>query len=346
MIRFHHLDTLRFFLALYVALGHSIGWVSFFKSGGLAVDFFFILSGFVISQSIIRKNMPWTHFFVRRFARMWPINLITILPILVIYGVPSAENVLFSNIALLQNSGVLKELTLNIPSWSISAEFIVGIFALWPMVRYRNVPIATFVVLLGFILLLESRGPLDHMTFERIGLTTAGVVRSLIGCSLGYLIYEAHLYFKDRCQNVRLIWIPHLVSVIGVFVLLGLEMRNDGKSFAILFSALTIFLLSLSVSNVTTVLSHRSLSWLGNMSFGFYMWHFPVLIVFIYFGLLDWAPHNLSMIESGDVYILLRLSAYLLTVLAMSYVSFHLIERPAQKFILKALENGRLDSLG
>ena len=94
--RFYNLDGLRFFAALFVVLGHievikeRFGLPSFYSnsfltnSGPLAVTFFFVLSGFLITYLLILekqknestgKKLNILHFYKKRILRIWPLLL-------------------------------------------------------------------------------------------------------------------------------------------------------------------------------------------------------------------------------------------------------------------------------
>ena len=79
MMRFVYLDFFRFVFALLVALLHFQGAVYFAKSY-LAVDFFFILSGFVLTHAYLAKAQRPNFlllFFIDRVARLYPLYLLT-----------------------------------------------------------------------------------------------------------------------------------------------------------------------------------------------------------------------------------------------------------------------------
>jgi peptidoglycan/LPS O-acetylase OafA/YrhL len=59
--RFTQLDALRFFFAAAVVVVHTLGFKSTLPHGGFAVDFFFILSGFVLSHALIRRSVSPGH---------------------------------------------------------------------------------------------------------------------------------------------------------------------------------------------------------------------------------------------------------------------------------------------
>src|SRR5688500_7682636 len=89
-MRFKALDGWRGLCALSVALMHlnfagNYQDVHFVDNAYLFVDFFFVLSGFVISHSTwdrLSSTQDLTSFVVRRFARLWPLHA-TVIAILV-----------------------------------------------------------------------------------------------------------------------------------------------------------------------------------------------------------------------------------------------------------------------
>src|SRR5260221_9245150 len=77
--RFVQLDALRFFFAVIVVLVHTIGFRLTLIHGGYAVDFFFILSGFVLSHALICRPVSAAAFAWARLARLYPLHLVTLL---------------------------------------------------------------------------------------------------------------------------------------------------------------------------------------------------------------------------------------------------------------------------
>ncbi|MET0250889.1 MAG: acyltransferase [Novosphingobium sp.] len=73
--RFHALDGLRGIAALAVVFVHSFGKEGGLPNAGLAVDFFFLMSGFVIAHSYsgrLAAGMSPRSFYMFRFVRLYP----------------------------------------------------------------------------------------------------------------------------------------------------------------------------------------------------------------------------------------------------------------------------------
>ena len=149
------LDSLRGLAAISVAFFHfkGSGFFSnvFFQNSWLMVDFFFVLSGFVIAFSYSSKlsSIKQIIFFQKkRFLRLYPLHLLTLLIFLGFEVIKllfelnfndttnnksfinNNASAFFANVLLIHN-WIIPNLTFNYPSWSISAEFyIYALFAL------------------------------------------------------------------------------------------------------------------------------------------------------------------------------------------------------------------------
>lgn len=133
-LRFNSLDGLRGFAAISVAYLHIVGtsWGVY-----LAVDLFFILSGFVLTHAYEekRKFITFRQFLAERIARLWPLHFLALLAVSFIFlldvSVYYDENFsaigFFYNLLLIHNIGApgsVAGLSYNFPSWSISVEFL------------------------------------------------------------------------------------------------------------------------------------------------------------------------------------------------------------------------------
>lgn len=213
-MRFEALDSWRGIFALSVAMvhlgvmGHFFHW-PFIRNGGYAVDFFFVLSGFVISHAYgvqALNEVAIKGFLLKRIARIYPLHLFTLA---LFFGLELAKWVLMSflnvssgeppftgtntlpalvdNLLLLNGMGVTNNYAWNGPSWSISSEmWVYVVFALlsavFPTIRGRVAIIVCAVALWCYIRILSLGGTnLD-----------AGFVRCLLGFFCGVGMYELY----------------------------------------------------------------------------------------------------------------------------------------------------------
>src|SRR5436305_1921821 len=130
-VRLDALTGLRFWFAFLVVCHHSLNrWfgpgarvVSDF--GYIGVDFFFVLSGFVLAWSA-RPDVGPLRFWWNRFARIWPLHLTTLLLALAL-GVAVASGgvaALLPNLFLVQAWWPQPDVYFgfNAVSWSLSCE--------------------------------------------------------------------------------------------------------------------------------------------------------------------------------------------------------------------------------
>ena len=168
-IYFKNLDSIRFFAALIVYIGHGISpsyqylpiqntiWEQFLNVisiGPIGVYMFFVLSGFLItylliSEYEINKKISLKNFYIRRILRIWPLYFLIIVfafgiipfityltgtykpaPSKIIYYLTFLSN--FDIIRLLQNNlGFINPFP-QVVTWSVSVEEQFYLF--WPLI--------------------------------------------------------------------------------------------------------------------------------------------------------------------------------------------------------------------
>ena len=128
-----------------IVTGHVVGFGVSFPMGALAVDFFFLLSGFVLAHMLINRPTDFLSFTISRFARMYPLHIVTLVAITLIYmltgdGVrPTGDSPMMLTLNLAMAHSILPNgwLSFNGPSWSISTEFYANILVLYAVCRFR-----------------------------------------------------------------------------------------------------------------------------------------------------------------------------------------------------------------
>ncbi|RUV33008.1 acyltransferase [Mesorhizobium sp. M7A.F.Ca.MR.148.00.0.0] len=299
--RFLVLDSWRGICALLVALFHfptasTISQSAFIGSSYLFVDFFFVLSGFVIASSYgDRLNQPEqvARFALVRFGRIYPLHLLMLaafagfellrLMLPQLHGTGAAPfsggfdlGSLLANLLLLQGVGFEDQLTWNAPSWSISAEFfayllfagVVFVAGARAWIWFVAAAVTAPLFLLGF-----STHHMD-VSFD------FGFIRCLYGFSLGALLaWFQHDSIAGARQALvrsgpRMDWtLAEIVMVTVIVLFVSLAGGNDFGIAAPLVFALALFLFAHEGGWISALLRTPFMLRLGALSYSIYMVH-------------------------------------------------------------------------
>ncbi|MET0370480.1 MAG: acyltransferase [Sphingobium sp.] len=307
--------------------------------GYLAVDFFFLLSGFVIYLSahrpLLREGASAVPGFLgRRFARIYPLyafilaGTIGFAALLVFTGrdhggYPWAELPL--HIAMMQNWGLTGALSWNHPAWSISAEF--AAYLLFPILvlctpisRTRRPNLLAAMIVLIAILFFWLR--LDGQVTLGQDISRHGLVRCLVEFSCGALLCAFWLRGPD-CDRRSL-----LLSLGGVALFWGLWAGGWGSEIWAFPAGAACLILALAHASgiAHNPLHWRGLVYLGEISYATYLAHFMLWIGFKILFVAD--PANVGPPA---------VAAFLLLLFLLSVLLHHGIERPGRVWLSRPL---------
>jgi peptidoglycan/LPS O-acetylase OafA/YrhL len=296
--------------------------------GNLAVDLFFVLSGFVIHLTYgERLAGDWRRtgdFLFRRFARIYPLHILILAGFAlyagaaILFGRSSLEAqdpVYFAaSLLLVQNWGFLHDLKWNVPAWSISTEM--AAYLLYPVFLRLAAPARRpFWLLASIALLLGLSVPgffaLFHYPFPD-AVPETGLFRCLVQFALGALLCALY----RRLPGGRL-----AAPLLGAAAMLVVGWAAFGWPVVPLVWAALV--LGLALSGRGGPLGARPLVWLGRVSYATYLCHYLLLTLFKY-----------AFVEAGRPAGPALLGLYLLAVLAVSALLHHGFELPAQRRLL------------
>lgn len=365
-IRYLALDGLRGVAAISVVLYH-FRWTNhftanaFFKHTYLAVDLFFILSGFIIYAGYSGKlsdRSSLQRFIYLRFFRVYPLHLAVLLAFLALEVaklwaqrsgalIPEHEPftegnsiaALIANIFLVHGLGIFDHLSWNTPSWSISCEFVAymvfGTGALAGLFRSKLVSVfGAVLAVVGYTAIALAYGTLD-ITYDW------GLVRCLSGFFFGMLIFEAvagPIGDRLRAQSTTLIG----CCEVGLLVALMLAMVFASGAAIVLVIPIfigSVIVLQLDRGPIAKALQSKTSQFLGRISYSIYMIHFFIIVVLFVvlkrivgvqtvLDPLTQVPSILINPWIGDMLVVI----VLLFVVAMSAVTYTIIEQPARLF--------------
>lgn len=339
------LTGLRGLAAWYVVLFHvrvtlkaTVGPLTygFLSHGYLAVDLFFILSGFVLWHSgaenpAYRGRRGIVRFWLRRIARIWPLHVlllggfVALVLLLAVTGHDTSHyrrDELPLHILLIQNWGLTPSLTWNEPAWSISCEM--AAYLLFPLTiliaPWRQLSTGLLValgcaLLAALALYFQIHGQ-GNLGFD---VTHSGLIRCLLEFWTGNVLRMLWARWRDVPDICTGAWAAMVALLEG-----GVVLHLPEASFVPGCFAALILALSLEDRTPARLLRSGPLHLLGEISYSTYLSHF---LLFIIFKLL-FVGRNL---ELG----LGQLGLFLQLVLGVSLALYHLVEKPAQRAMLR-----------
>jgi peptidoglycan/LPS O-acetylase OafA/YrhL len=341
------LTSLRGIAAWWVVLYHVREWpplplagpaASLLENGYLAVDFFFVLSGFVIGlnysavtqQPSIRN---YASFLSRRLARIYPLHIVVLgaflLNPLAIILFSSAKDpgtrydamYYLASVFLVQNWGFTRGLAWNIPAWSISTELAAYlVFPLIGVAISRICSTKTACLLLGILISLLLAATFREASLPTLGdgIPTHGLVRCVASFTLGTIAarYFASYTSVLRRQRAGLLAIALLTFASGTYLNVPNYWFVPGC-----FTLLVLYFASRDEDSPALIKS-KCLVYVGEISYSTYLVHYLIK---------DWVKFA-SPGPGGP-----ELAAYLGLVLLFSVLLYRYVETPGRTWLRRVL---------
>jgi peptidoglycan/LPS O-acetylase OafA/YrhL len=309
--------------------------------GYLAVDLFFVMSGFIIqynygyspyalSLSSVRS------FFVARFARVYPLhffmNFLFLLNPLAISCYSSSAFIgerydswaFIQSFFLVQAWGFGNAFTWNVPSWSISVEFatylVVPILS-WVVLRSLHSFYSVFLWLAGSLMLLGVVFSANELHSLGEGINKCGIPRCIFSFAAGMAVQRIYIKILSSGEEKGISRISLLGALFVLFI--GHATDVDNYWFVPLFFCFVILYLSLSKDFFIYFFENRFFIFLGKLSYATYMCHFFVKDWVKFFDLDRYVQYNYGL-----------LLCYMF-ILLFSFVLFKYIETPSRECVKK-----------
>jgi|HubBroStandDraft_6_1064221.scaffolds.fasta_scaffold157767_2 peptidoglycan/LPS O-acetylase OafA/YrhL len=296
------LDGIRGVGAILIVLRHAdrfFGSLSFQESY-LAVDLFFVLSGFVLGNAYdkqLKSSLSGWRFFLLRIVRLYPLYCLSIVCAIAAewlalrFGVGELSHSMFLELAILSlfmfpmlDGGGLYPL--NPPAWSLFFELFSNLiygYAAKSLDRKRIVSIMLISAVGLFCCAFAThthRHPITLNTGFSLSTSPYGVCRVMYSFMAGLLIYRT---LEERGDRQFLIPPKYtgftMASVMVAIVLIltaapgpALQFPFDLISMLFLFPILTV----VAIASDHAVQNNRLFAFLGTTSYGVYVLHRPL----------------------------------------------------------------------
>jgi peptidoglycan/LPS O-acetylase OafA/YrhL len=338
----------------------------FYERGGNAVEYFFLLSGFVffwLYSDKIKSGITTTKkFWVARFARLYPLHFVSLLIVCIlqclfwlnegdyfVYGFNNIKHFIL-NLFLVNHWGFQDGPSFNEPSWSVSIEIL--------------------LYLIFFILAKQKALKLNNCIF--ISFSTFILARLLDnnplfnGCSYFFIGGVCYFLTGSIFRNKLLSKLIVLVSMISwLLVFLNFYSTSFNSEFSrffffkffrlsvfmefILFPStlLTLILLEVYILNLKNksliILSSSNMcnyqlnsainkfTWIGDITYSSYLLHFPLQIIFGLLVSVNFLNHNFYMEKFYFCF-------FFFILIILSFIVNHKLEKPLQGIIRNFLD--------
>jgi peptidoglycan/LPS O-acetylase OafA/YrhL len=308
--RYTFLDGVRGIAAIFVFTRHASdfwGWRPY--RSYLAVDLFFLLSGFVIAyaydERLRNKTMSTRQFLLTRLIRLYPVFLLSVvLSSIVMIGkseMGTQEHPAFGEIlgvfaltALFlpaRMQGSVQLFPLNGPYWSLFYELVTNtLYAL--LVPILNTYTLAFIVAGSLVAISFGavlHGNLDMGLYWGLASNAAGLFRSTFGIFLGLLIYRNTKFLTRYFGGLVSPW----YGVLGMALVLATPMFARFNAEMDLLAVAVIFPLCLILASQDRPSRMDPVFLvLGSASYPIYVLHVPIiaLISFSIAGRIGYFP--------------------------------------------------------
>jgi peptidoglycan/LPS O-acetylase OafA/YrhL len=317
-----------------------------FPHGYLAVDFFFVLSGFVICLSykhrLRDREMSFFGYISRRLIRVIPLIAFgTLLAAFFEIGRPAiadqTSHIIDVALALLKGASSLPTLhrttleyavfPLNGPAWSLFLEIVANIaFAIWVVSGAR----AIWIILITFFSLLINI--YASYIYGGIGYGAVppsfwyGFARIGFSFSVGVLLFEYLHLSPVKCLSFRYL----ALILVGITAVPDLGTCNAYFDIFCVVVVFPLIILAASASKLSPRWTQFSIIF-GELSYPIYALHYPVVrsISFLVLKADLPVPLQLFVVFIGTIVIFI-----------MSLLIYLFFDLPARKFLLGQLKGG------
>jgi len=284
------MDGVRAVAVLLVMLFHARA--PYFEGGYLGVDVFFVLSGFLITSLLLAEHdrtgsIHVGYFYLRRLLRLTPALLLLVVAYVLVAPLlwPESPHALHALVAALYLAdygvafwGVPEQLS---HTWSLAVEQ--HFYLLWPLFLgsllrpMRPTALArtlawAYLAAVLWRWLWVSQGHTWDQVYYRFDTHATGLV---LGAWLAAILRNPHSAARLNRWRLQL-WLP-----VGGLFMLDLSwgqmgMLRWGISAAEWATVLILLAVHPGKGWLYGVLAIPTLAWLGRISYGVYLWHYPI----------------------------------------------------------------------
>ena len=310
-----------------------------FHGGYIGVDIFFVISGFLITSIILFEkengNFSLINFYERRVRRLLPALYLVMIFCALISPFPLmpsdlrdfgesliATSFFGSNIFFWRESGYFEspsDLKFLLHTWSLAIEeqfyllFPAFLIFAWNF-NFKKTHII-FIIIIAFLMSIS----LAHLTHQDFSVASFYLLPTrawelLSGVLVAFFLNS--LFFK-KMDSKTFESFANFFGLIGItLIIASLFLFNDQSThpglitLAPVFGTVFIILSAINNSYVSRIFNFPPIVHIGLISYSFYLWHWPINVIFNY----------LQLKQSGYSFLIILSISYLFSFLSWKYI--------------------------
>jgi len=307
----HDINALRAIAVLGVVLFHYK--VPYFDGGFAGVDIFFVISGYlmtkIITKSLLEGNFSLSNFYSRRATRILPALIFLVLVITCIgyfiylpIGFKELTKNAAASVAFISNFVYYKrdyfdassDTNMFLHTWSLSVEWqfymlLPLLFMLlnhfWRITR-RGLGIVLFAAtIILFIFSVVAQKIWPNASFYLFPTRSWEMLA-------GGVAFLSEGYFKQLKTKSYVV-----LGYLGLFLSLTLlHAQLPWPGFWTLAPVLSTFIIIVGNENKPVIIQNPVVQFIGNISYSFYLWHWPVYVMGGYLGFVENSISTIALI--------------------------------------------------
>lgn len=288
------IDIMRMIFAVNVFINHSSGLIhpnenvsAYMMFGFLGVEFFFILSGYLMAakadkESDVEIGSATIRFIYKKVCSYYPYFIIAWIMGMAVDGIGKDVKTIVTNI--LKSFPILFQINMAGfrgyqvlgPTWYLSA-MILTMLILYPLLlRFRkdfNLAIAPIIGIFSYGYLFLKVGNLATIEPLDNGFIYTGLIRGVGGISLGCICYECAKTLSQQSPNKRAGSVLAFLELLafGLAILLQRTRTNFRPDFLFVCLAAIGITAAFCKQNALCHALHGNYSWIGRFSLSFYL---------------------------------------------------------------------------